>query len=199
MLCIAARRAAAAARINPDPSTTLHLFFPRGFLDTLIEIRGIHTVWLQPPPLSAIMGDNFEVHQQPLTSSHSSAQAAITDSTLPHLPSPPFIKAPGIANLRDAGGYPIQGHPGKMVKRGVLFRSADPTKATDEGLAVFKGLGITHVYDFRSAQELKTTPPRDFEGTKRVFVPVFLNTDYSPEALALRFGDYASGPEVSFF
>lgn len=119
---------------------------------------------------------------------------------LPNLPSPPFIHVPGLANLRDAGGYAIEGKPGKVVRRGVLFRSADLTKLEDEGIAVLRPLGITHVFDLRSQTELERdghTEARTWEGAARVFVPVFLDKDYSPEALAVRFRNYSDGPEVS--
>ncbi|KAH6630096.1 protein-tyrosine phosphatase-like protein [Chaetomium sp. MPI-SDFR-AT-0129] len=117
---------------------------------------------------------------------------------LPSLPSPPFIHVPGLPNLRDAGGYAIEGKPGKVVRRGVLFRSADLTKLEDEGIAVLRPLGITHVFDLRSQTELERDghmEAKTWEGAARVFVPVFLNKDYSPEALAVRFRNYSDGPE----
>jgi hypothetical protein len=125
-----------------------------------------------------------------------------TDQAMAHinLPSPPFIHVPGLANLRDAGGYAIEGQPGKVIRRGVLYRSADLTKLEDEGVAVLRPLGITHVFDLRSVTELAKNgnrPPRTWEGAARVFVPVFLDKDYSPEALATRFRDYSDGPKVS--
>ncbi|KAK4133480.1 hypothetical protein BT67DRAFT_442922 [Trichocladium antarcticum] len=114
------------------------------------------------------------------------------------LPSPPFIHAPGLVNLRDAGGYAITSQPGKAVRRGVLFRSADPTRLEDDGVAILQGLGITHIYDLRSTVELAKAssgrPPRAWDGAVRVFSPVFLDEDYSPQALAQRFGDYSDGP-----
>lgn len=118
------------------------------------------------------------------------------------LPSPPFVHAPGVANLRDAGGYAIGSRPGKAVRRGVLFRSADLTRLDDEGAAALGRLGITHVFDLRSVVELARAAggqplPSAWQGVTRVFAPVFLDKDYSPEALALRFRDYSDGPEVS--
>ncbi|KAJ4402150.1 hypothetical protein N0V85_005362 [Neurospora sp. IMI 360204] len=89
-----------------------------------------------------------------------------------------------------------------MVRKGVVFRSADPTKLTDEGVAVMQKLGITHVYDFRSKMEFGKTPgtePKEWEGAQRHYVPVFPGVDLSPEALAVRmrrFRDYTDGPEV---
>ncbi|KAK3951143.1 protein-tyrosine phosphatase-like protein [Pseudoneurospora amorphoporcata] len=120
------------------------------------------------------------------------------------LPSPPFISAPGVANLRDVGGYEIpstSGNTKKMVRKGVVFRSADPTKLTDEGVVVMQTLGIAHVYDFRSKLEFGKTPetePKEWEGAQRHWVPVFAEVDLSPEAQAVkmrRFKDYTNGPE----
>lgn len=123
----------------------------------------------------------------------------------PPLPSPPFVPVPGIPNLRDIGGLPIAGRPGKVIRRGLVYRSSEPSNVTDEGVSVLNSLGVTHVYDLRSAIEIQRTSqhegwhPREWPGAERVFVPVFLDLDYSPEALALRFGDYASrSGEVCF-
>jgi hypothetical protein len=117
----------------------------------------------------------------------------------PALPTPPFVLLPGLANLRDAGGYAVDGQPGKAVRRGVLFRSADLTKLGDDGVPALQRLGITHVFDLRSLTELAKSgeTPRTWEGATRVFVPVFREVDYSPEALAVRFRDYSDGPKVS--
>ena len=48
------------------------------------------------------------------------------------LPSPPFVDIPGIANFRDIGGLPTTN--GEQTRRGLVFRSADPCKATAEGM-----------------------------------------------------------------
>lgn len=129
------------------------------------------------------------------------AAAGPTTTTFPALPSPPFIHTPGLDNLRDAGGYAIGSIPGKAVRRGILFRSADLTKLDDNGVATLQRLGITHVYDLRSVVELakRDGAIREVEGATRVFAPVFTDKDYSPEALALRFRNYSDGPEVSHF
>lgn len=44
----------------------------------------------------------------------------------PNLP-PPFINVPGTANFRDIGN-------GTTIRKGLVYRSADPSKATSEGL-----------------------------------------------------------------
>lgn len=117
------------------------------------------------------------------------------------LPSPPFVSIPGLDNLRDAGGYPIAGQPGKAVKRGIVFRAAEPSKVDEAGATILtEQLGITHIYDLRSQVEIAKQPDLAWDAggrAKRVFVPVFTDKDYSPEALAVRFGNYSDGPEVS--
>ena len=50
----------------------------------------------------------------------------LTVKRMADLPSPPFVDIPGIANFRDAGD-------GKKLRRGLLFRSADASKETEEG------------------------------------------------------------------
>ncbi|OIW30671.1 hypothetical protein CONLIGDRAFT_287682 [Coniochaeta ligniaria NRRL 30616] len=129
---------------------------------------------------------------------------------------PPFIAVPGLPNLRDIGGQPVaspslgQREEGtqrgqqlgkKMIRRGVVYRSSEPSKVSDEGISMLtEDLGITHVFDLRSKVEIdrahgKTLAadwqPREWPGSKRLFVPVFLDRDYSPEALAVRFGQYS--------
>ncbi|KAK3331153.1 protein-tyrosine phosphatase-like protein [Apodospora peruviana] len=115
------------------------------------------------------------------------------------LPSPPFITTiPSLANLRDIGGYPIANQPDKVVRRGILLRAAEPSKGDDAGAAILTGqLGVTHVFDLRSVQEVeKTNNEWDAGGrATRVFAPVFLDKDYSPEAMAIRFKDYSAGTE----
>lgn len=121
-------------------------------------------------------------------------------SGLPH--AGPFISIPGVLNFRDIGGFPIASRPDKMVRRGIIFRSSEPSKAKDSGVDRIQQLGIKQVYDLRSPQELllaHNPPVRDWEGVEKVFAPVFLDEDYSPEAIAIRNQSFGSGPEVSCF
>lgn len=127
--------------------------------------------------------------------------------------SPPFVAVPGLPNMRDIGGLPVTTAPSsesgggqkpgarKIIRRGVVFRSSEPSKLTDKGVSMLtKDLGITHVYDLRSKVEIDRAhgkpletdwQPREWSGSKRVFVPIFLDDDYSPEALAVRFQQYS--------
>ncbi|KAG9244984.1 tyrosine phosphatase family-domain-containing protein [Calycina marina] len=118
----------------------------------------------------------------------------------PPLPSPPFIEVNGIHNFRDLGGYPVASS-GKSVKRGIIFRCAEPTLVTSDGISTMQSLGITHCYDLRSSTEIQRNIDagrggvKEWEGCERVFVPVFRDQDYSPEKLAVRFKDYFDGVE----
>lgn len=116
-------------------------------------------------------------------------------------PSPPFIPVPGLPNMRDIGGLPANPDKTKVIRRGVVYRSSEPSRITDEGVAILTNdLRITHVYDLRSKVEIDRAhgkgvstgwEPREWPGAQRVFVPVFLDMDYSPEALATRIAQYA--------
>jgi protein-tyrosine phosphatase len=63
-----------------------------------------------------------------------------------------------INNFRDFGGYKTQN--GKCLKRGLLFRSGDLSKATDADLGRIATLGIKTVCDLRSEGERKKEPDR---------------------------------------
>jgi protein-tyrosine phosphatase len=64
----------------------------------------------------------------------------------------------GVHNLRDCGGYAVAG--GGRLKRGVLWRSGQHVGATDADLEVIAGLGLTSVFDLRSAHERTVNPCR---------------------------------------
>ncbi|KAF2770611.1 tyrosine protein phosphatase 5 [Teratosphaeria nubilosa] len=105
------------------------------------------------------------------------------------LPSPPFIDVPGIANFRGIGGY---------VDPGLIYRSADPTKASKAGLEkMSKDLGIRVVFDLRSAPEIKRDGP-EWAGIAREWVPVFAEKDYGPEQVALRYKEYTRSGSKGF-
>lgn len=123
------------------------------------------------------------------------------------LPSPPFIEVPGLRNFRDCGGYPVVSTDGRktVIRSGVVFRSSEPSMVTDEGVAILRDrLRITHVYDLRSQTEIDKDNQdggrhvREWDGAQRIFVPVFLHEDCSPEAIAVRYANFSSeSSEVS--
>ena len=131
-----------------------------------------------------------------LSPDRAAAQGHIPTHTTPL--SPPFVHVAGVDNLRDAGGYAIEGQPGKAVRRGVIYRSAHLTDLEDEGVATLQQLSVTHVFDLRAFPEVEREGrSRTWDGATFQLVPVFLSKDYHPEALAVRFRHYSDGPEVS--
>ncbi|KAI2619704.1 tyrosine phosphatase family-domain-containing protein [Hypoxylon sp. NC1633] len=138
------------------------------------------------------------------------------------LPSPPFQAVPGLPNFRDIGGYPVSGlgsgsastsdsgplgdgERSKVVRTGLIYRSSEPSKVTADGVSILQSLGIEKVYDLRSAIEIDRGvrdghgwQVKEWEGARRIFLPVFLDQDYSPEALALRYRNYSAESAEGF-
>ncbi|KAI6819925.1 hypothetical protein KC340_g13514 [Hortaea werneckii] len=119
------------------------------------------------------------------------------------LPSPPFVEVPGVHNFRGIGGD----HAGP----GLVFRSADPSKATRAGLEkMSQDLGIRVIFDLRSTPEIKRdgpewagVAPEDIDifqpyGIKREWVPVFAEKDYGPDQVALRYKEYTRAGSDGF-
>ena len=123
---------------------------------------------------------------------------------VPDLPSPPFIAVDGIPNFRDLGGYAISASPNHSVRTRTIYRSGEPSRVTKNGILTMQNLGITHVYDLRSNVEIERAVAAgrggvvEWEGCERVFVPIFPDTDYGPERMALAYKNYAAdGTEVT--
>lgn len=49
---------------------------------------------------------------------------------------PPFVKISGVINTRDLGNLHSQTHPGSVTKPGYLFRSAELSNITEEGMSL---------------------------------------------------------------
>lgn len=64
----------------------------------------------------------------------------------------------GVRNLRDFGGYPTAS--GRLVKRGLLYRSAHFAEATEDDLRHLQELGIGFVVDLRRNNEREKYPSR---------------------------------------
>jgi Tyrosine phosphatase family len=117
---------------------------------------------------------------------------------------PPFVNISGVTNVRDLGSYPSTTHPGKIVKPKLLFRSAEVSSITEEGMhssvhpyssynlislqgkAQLKALGIVKIFDLRSDTEIQKykSPLPNIDGVDIIQAPVFKTEDYSPEAMA---------------
>jgi hydroxymethylglutaryl-CoA lyase len=97
----------------------------------------------------------------------------------------------GAPNLRDLGGY--EAADGRRVKWGLIFRSSNLGRLTDQGLAQIKRLGIRLVCDFRTEAEAAKLPNRfpDSAAVDYVRLPI-QHGEYEPTAVFERIkkGDY---------
>ncbi|MFJ4792299.1 tyrosine-protein phosphatase [Kitasatospora purpeofusca] len=94
------------------------------------------------------------------------APLVVADRSL-HLASAP--------NFRDAGGYRTA--DGQWVRMGVVYRSGDLSKLTDQDLAKLRRLGVRTVFDLRTPGEQKTAPDRIPAGATAVNANVLGVTD----------------------
>lgn len=112
------------------------------------------------------------------------------------LPSPPFEAIEGVSNFRDVGGYGTD-LEGVSVRRNWIYRSAQPGGVTTAGQERMRSLGITTVFDLRSAVELghmkAETPVVEIEGTRRIAAPVLSDDVYGRETMASKLDGYFAG------
>jgi protein-tyrosine phosphatase len=86
------------------------------------------------------------------------------------------IPIPGVPNLRDLGGWPTA--DGGCVRRGLVYRAAEPFTLDADGRAEFDALGIRTVYDFRSSAECERKPDTVPDGARRVLVDVMADSSH---------------------
>lgn len=67
-----------------------------------------------------------------------------------------------IHNFRDCGGY--RAAEGRMMRRGLLYRSAHFPQATDADLATLQALGLAVIVDLRRPLEREAHPSRRWPG-----------------------------------
>ncbi len=115
---------------------------------------------------------------------------------------PPFVTIQGVINVRDLGNLPSTYRPGEITTPNFVFRSAELSGITDEGVyferydyllsyrlegkVQLKGLGITTVFDLRSDIEMLkyNAPIPVIDGVNILRAPIFKEEDYSPETMA---------------
>jgi protein-tyrosine phosphatase len=86
------------------------------------------------------------------------------------MPPPPFVvELAGVSNLRDLGGYRTA--DGRVVRRGLVFRSAALAMLTDADMAVVAALGLRTICDFRGVEESGRAPTR-LAGPRIVPLPI---------------------------
>ena len=87
-----------------------------------------------------------------------------TGPELPHV-----IELQGVSNLRDLGGYRTE--DGRVVRRGMVYRSAALAKLTAADRAVMDRLGLRTVCDFRGVEESGRAPTH-LPGPRIVALPI---------------------------
>ncbi|KAF9525581.1 putative tyrosine-protein phosphatase [Crepidotus variabilis] len=111
-------------------------------------------------------------------------------------PSSPFVTIDGLSNMRDIGGWAItvdkNSTPTTQVRKAILYRGEDTSTISDKGVAKLHELGISIIFDIRSQQQIdRVGGPRELEGIRRVWIPVFGQEEYTPEKAGLRYQQYA--------
>ena len=86
------------------------------------------------------------------------------------MPPPPYVvELDGVSNLRDLGGY--RAADGRVVRRGLVFRSAALAMLTEADMAVVGELGLRTICDFRGVEESGRAPTR-LAGPRIVALPI---------------------------
>ena len=86
------------------------------------------------------------------------------------MPPPPFVvELAGVSNLRDLGGYRTAS--GRIVRRGLVFRSAALAKLTEADIEVVDALGLRTICDFRGVEESRRAPT-PLTGPRIVALPI---------------------------
>ncbi|MBR2824719.1 MAG: tyrosine-protein phosphatase [Solobacterium sp.] len=69
-------------------------------------------------------------------------------------------------NFRDLGGYHTK--DGRVVKKGLVYRSASPGFMDEEEFEMLKNMKFHTILDLRSDQEIEKYPYRDMEKTNKI-------------------------------
>ena len=92
---------------------------------------------------------------------------------MPGLPSPappPYVvELVGVSNLRDLGGYRTD--DGRVVRRGLVYRSAALAGLTEADLATVQALGLRTICGFRGVEESQRAITR-LTGPRSVALPI---------------------------
>lgn len=75
----------------------------------------------------------------------------------------------GVINARELGGYVLP--DGSRIAKGMLLRGGSLAKATDDDLKKFKDLNLSHIFDFRTEEEVLKAPDRSVEGAENHWLP----------------------------
>ena len=110
-----------------------------------------------------------------------------------------LINVEAVKNFRDVGGCPVS--CGVFFRRKLVYRSGRLDDLTAQGRVQLQKLGIKKIFDLRSSSEIEQSKKKDgqyecwlasHDGPERIVVPIFRDKDFTPEAMTLRFREYAS-------
>lgn len=82
-----------------------------------------------------------------------------------------------LPNLRDAGGWPTRA--GRLVRRGVVYRSTALDQLDESDAATLDGLGIDTVVDLRTASEREARPDRVSPDVRVVVADVLADSQFA--------------------
>ncbi len=81
------------------------------------------------------------------------------------------IRLEGAPNFRDIGGYCTKS--GKKIKIGMIYRSDELSRLTDNDVSILEQLGIKLICDLRTASERKSKPDRLINnGIRNINIPM---------------------------
>lgn len=83
---------------------------------------------------------------------------------------PGSITLDGASNVRDLGGYAVEG--GGRVRFGLVFRSASLAGLTQQARQDVAALGLRTIVDLRGTKEAAAWPTPDFDGVARLALPI---------------------------
>ncbi|WP_412855643.1 tyrosine-protein phosphatase [Bacillus sp. 179-C3.3 HS] len=82
----------------------------------------------------------------------------------------PTIQFSKLANFREVGG--VCTTDDVMIKRGMIYRSANLSRLTKQDVAKFTNLGIQTICDLRTTSERKSHPPKLKNHDKIIHIPM---------------------------
>jgi protein-tyrosine phosphatase len=92
------------------------------------------------------------------------------------------IAVASLPNLRDIGGWSVR--DGRVVRRGLVYRSVALNHLTDGDAAAVEALGVRTVYDLRTEAERTAEPDRTLDGVEYVVADVLADSqDAAPAEL----------------
>ncbi|KAK9704580.1 hypothetical protein K7432_010109, partial [Basidiobolus ranarum] len=103
------------------------------------------------------------------------------------------IAVEGIKNFRDAGGYASKYG---VVRPRYLFRSGDPSQASDVGKQVLSKLGVKRIIDMRSNTEIQRHGHTNDLNMVRKHAPLLTEGEHSPAVFGLKWKLYTDKPEA---